>query len=102
MQQTVQLEPDVFRLVNALERSDYLPAIYFVFSRKRCNEYAVSLSRQLVTTEERQKILKQLNELRSSQPDAIPTELEEPLLRGVASHHAGLLPGANCAIVGLN
>jgi superfamily II RNA helicase len=81
------------KLVLALNQADYLPAIYFVFSRKRCNEYAATLGVTFSSSVDRQTILSHLNELRSTQPDAIPKELEEPLLNGVASHHAGLLPG---------
>lgn len=88
------VEPDMTKLVMALDKADYLPAIYFVFSRKRCNEYAASMGAAFSSTAERQEILAHLNHLRSTQPDAIPKELEEPLLNGVASHHAGLLPGA--------
>lgn len=94
-QQASPVEPDMTKLVLALNKADYLPAIYFVFSRKRCNEYAVSMGSTFSTSAERQEILGRLNELRSTQPDAIPKELEEPLLNGVASHHAGLLPGAD-------
>lgn len=93
-QQVAQLEPDVKRLIAQLHAREYLPAIYFVFSRKRCNQYAVAMPTSLVSHEERTAILRRLNELRSTQPDAIPKELEQPLLRGVSSHHAGLLPGA--------
>ena len=89
------VEPDMTKLVLALSHADFLPAIYFVFSRKRCNEYAVSMGATFSSSVERQEILAYLNELRSTQPDAIPKELEEPLLNGVASHHAGLLPGVN-------
>ena len=95
-QQAQPVEPDMAQLVAALNDADYLPAIYFVFSRKRCNEYAAAVGASFAAGggAHRQAILAQLNELRSSQPDAIPKELEEALLNGVASHHAGLLPGA--------
>jgi superfamily II RNA helicase len=89
------VEPDMTKLVMALNNADYLPAIYFVFSRKRCNEYAVAMAPSFSSSAERQEILAHLNDLRSSQPDAIPKELEAPLLNGIASHHAGLLPGVH-------
>lgn len=87
-------EPHFLDLVRTMAGADLLPAIYFMFSRKRCNESATRVHQALVTRAERSSILAELNALRAVQPEAIPKSLVEPLLRGVASHHAGLLPGA--------
>lgn len=90
-------EPHFRHLVDSLSMAQLLPAIVFVFSRKRCTSNALAFKAPLVTAEHRSRILGELNLLRESQPEAIPTDLEEPLLHGVACHHAGLLPGAPCS-----
>lgn len=90
------LEPRVPRLVKGLQAAELLPAIYFIFSRKRCNTFAVSVAQRLeslVKPVDRAEIEAALLVLQESQPDAVPDALVEPLLAGIASHHAGMLPG---------
>jgi superfamily II RNA helicase len=89
-------EPRFTNLVASLHDADYLPAIYFVFSRARCNKYAIATSKSdlvLVDAAEHRAIKTELDQLWQLQPDSVPLDLVEPLLSGVASHHAGLLPG---------
>jgi superfamily II RNA helicase len=46
-----------------------------------------------VTGKERKKIQEALAAFQLANPDAVRPEAIEPLLLGIASHHAGLLPG---------
>ena len=83
-------------VLRALLRDDLLPAIWFIFSRRRCDD-AVSASGGptspvLVTPAERAQLSARLEALRLACPEAVRSEYEAPLLRGVAAHHAGCLP----------
>ena len=86
--------PKARTVVAALRAADFLPAIYFIFSRKACNAFAQEVKEPLVTAEERQRIEEAYEELQAEQPEAIPMGFREALLNGAASHHAGFLPGA--------
>ncbi|GAA2851131.1 DEAD/DEAH box helicase [Microbacterium arabinogalactanolyticum] len=89
--------PDVVRL---LERSNLLPAIFFIFSRVGCDAAVQQVRRagiRLTTQEERTEIREIVNErTRSLQDEDLDVlgfwEWRDDLERGVASHHAGLLP----------
>ncbi len=86
--------PSQESVVRQLVREELLPAIWFIFSRARCDEAVVSMaaSSQLVTPEERARLGAALDALRASCPEALRPEYAEPLLAGVAAHHAGCLP----------
>ena len=91
--------PEFNFLVADLKKADKLPAIYFVFSRKKVQEYATKLSKGagFVTTEEKRKILKIANEefgKLNQQVLSLPTTrlVKQAIVKGVAFHHAGLLP----------
>ncbi|MER7445595.1 DEAD/DEAH box helicase [Microbacterium sp. NPDC097977] len=89
--------PDVIRL---LERSNLLPAIFFIFSRVGCDAAVQQVRRsgvRLTTAEERVEIRAIVEErTRSLQDEDLGVlgywEWLDNLERGVASHHAGLLP----------
>ncbi len=89
--------PDVVKL---LDSKNLLPAIFFVFSRVGCDQAVARVLRagvRLTTTEERE-------EIRAIVEDRCRTLLDEDLAvlgywdwltgleRGVAAHHAGMLP----------
>jgi len=74
-----------------------LPCIYFVFSRARTQQYATKLKNSYLNNNEKaqvaqivqaefKKISKEVAMLRSSQ------DLRQCISRGIAFHHAGLLP----------
>lgn len=87
-------------VVQLLERSNLLPAIFFIFSRVGCDAAVQQVRRsglRLTTAEERREI----REIVQSRTGALPDEdlaalgyfeWVENLERGIASHHAGLLP----------
>ena len=89
--------PDV---VGLLERSNLLPAIFFIFSRVGCDAAVQQVSRsgiRLTTAEDRAEIRAIVQErTRNLQDEDLGVlgfwEWRENLERGVAAHHAGLLP----------
>lgn len=89
--------PDVVRL---LERANLLPAIFFIFSRAGCDAAVQQVRRsglRLTSPEERREIRAIVEDrTRSLQDEDLAVlgywEWLENLERGVAAHHAGLLP----------
>jgi len=87
-------------VIDRLRAEDMLPAIYFIFSRKGCNEAVRQCLRdnvRLTTPEERERIVEYAD---GRVADLTPGELDvlgyddwiEGLRRGVAAHHAGMIP----------
>ncbi len=100
--------PDIARIerlskpevVEILEEEDLLPAIFFVFSRAGCEsavKACISGGIRLTTTEEKQEIRRVVEEKTYSIADEDLNTLGyfewlAALERGVAAHHAGMLP----------
>ena len=81
-------------VVNALHEKEMLPAIYFTFSRKKCDEQMEKCSQLvLVTPQERKRIKEIVDEYLVENMYLYNNKHIEYVLNGVASHHAGLLPG---------
>ena len=81
-------------IVRNLYEKNMLPAIYFTFSRKKCDEQMEQCaSLNLVTREEQAKIQQIIDEYIAENPYLYKNKHMDFLLCGVASHHAGLLPG---------
>jgi superfamily II RNA helicase len=103
-QQRRRLVPHVETTVGQLVAGNMLPAVWFVFSRKGCDQAAEYLCRcgaKLVTPAEEREIAATLDAFARQNPDAIRDDAIEPLLLGIASHHAGLLPGWKGLVEGL-
>jgi ATP-dependent RNA helicase HelY len=89
--------PDVIRMLDA---DALLPAITFIFSRVGCDAAVSQCLRsplRLTTEEERAQIAEVIDhrcgDLEDSDLDVLGYyEWREALLRGIAAHHAGLLP----------
>ncbi|SJN22160.1 putative helicase [Microbacterium esteraromaticum] len=87
-------------VVQLLERANLLPAIFFIFSRVGCDAAVQQVRRSgvhLTTQEEREEIRGIVDDrTRSLQDDELDVlgfwEWRENLERGVAAHHAGMLP----------
>ncbi|KAH8690808.1 NUC185 domain-containing protein [Talaromyces proteolyticus] len=85
-------------LVQYLRKENLLPACIFVFSKKRCEENANSLSNQDFCTASEKSAIHMIIEksLARLKPEdrVLPQilRLRELLSRGVAVHHGGLLP----------
>ena len=81
-----------------LQRRDLLPAIFFVFSRRGCEEEAgrVGRSLQLLSEEEETEARKIIRAWALDNEAVASLDSENDriqlLTRGVAAHHAGLLP----------
>ena len=83
----------VVDVVRNLYQSDMLPAIYFTFSRKKCDEQMERCaSLELVTREEQAQIKQFIDEYIAEYPHLYNNKHLDYLMCGVASHHAGLLP----------
>ena len=83
----------VKEVVTNLQANDMLPAIYFTFSRKKCDEQMERCaSLDLITKGERAQIQQFIDEYIAENPHLYNNKHIEYLLCGVASHHAGLLP----------
>ena len=81
-------------VVSILHKKNMLPAIYFTFSRKKCDEQMEKCAGLCLTTPEEQKEIKQIvDEYIAENPYLYNNKHLEYVLCGVASHHAGLLPG---------
>jgi len=99
-QRSASSGPSRAQVLERLDDSGLLPAITFVFSRAGCDaavRQCVSWGLRLTTSEERREIRALVEERCSDIPDADLQVLGywewlEGLSRGVAAHHAGLLP----------
>ncbi|EFH60004.1 HUA enhancer 2 [Arabidopsis lyrata subsp. lyrata] len=91
-------DSDVYKIVKMIMDRKFEPVIIFSFSRRECEQHALSMSKLDFNTDEEKEVVEQvfnnamqcLNEEDRSLP---AIELMLPLLqRGIAVHHSGLLP----------
>ncbi len=88
------------QVVELLGRANLLPAIFFIFSRAGCDGAVQQVRRagvRLTTREERDEVRQIVDERTRTIPDEDLAvlgfwEWRDNLERGVAAHHAGLLP----------
>lgn len=81
-------------VIRVLHEKDMLPAIYFTFSRKKCDEQMERCADLCLVTPTEQKQIKEIiDEYIAENPYLYKNKHIEYLMQGVASHHAGLLPG---------
>lgn len=80
-------------VINVLHKKEMLPAIFFTFSRKKCDENMEKCSEiNLITNEEAKQIRVEIQEFLKEHTYLENNKNLEYLYNGVASHHAGLLP----------
>ena len=92
--------PSRVEVITALQRDNLLPAINFVFSRVGCDAavgQCIQANLRLTTPDERDEIIAYVEEACADLPDEDRHVLGyhdwiDGLSRGVAAHHAGLLP----------
>lgn len=85
--------PSLGFVVGQLQQRQMLPAIYFIFSRRGCDKAVRDLGPiSLVTPEEAARLKQRINAFLTQSPEAARSGHVEPLMRGIASHHAGVLP----------
>lgn len=81
-------------IVLALNEKNMLPAIYFTFSRKKCDENAIKCAAlDLLDKEEAIKANNMVDEYIAENPYLYNNPHIDLVKKGIASHHAGLLPG---------
>ena len=91
--------PEPGEILTALRDADLLPCLYFLPGRKAVEEAAMSASLHLFTTSEEQAFIKEevgvwLEHLPKEDRNLQQVhDLAQILPRGLAFHHAGLLPG---------
>ncbi len=80
-------------IVSQLQQKDMLPAIYFIFSRKGCDKSVQAVAQMnLVTAAESEMLKRRIDAFLQKNPDAVRANQLTPLYRGIAAHHAGILP----------
>jgi antiviral helicase SKI2 len=87
----------IINTIKFLQKKDMLQAIFFAFSKRKCEEYALLVTMTLVNPAERAEIERTFNSYMhkyESQYKEITqyTVVKSLLSRGVAYHHSGLLP----------
>lgn len=81
------------RVVAVLDRKEMVPAIYFLFSRKKCDEAVRHANRAVTLTPRHREELDDAIEAALRDNPNLSDHPQLPYLReGVAAHHAGLLP----------
>ena len=81
------------QLITVLNRKNMLPAIYFAFSRKKCDTFMEMCSGlHLLSEFEKQRLVQIIDEYIVDNPYLAKNKHLEYLYSGVAAHHAGLLP----------
>jgi len=85
--------PSLAYTLTQLTSRDMLPVIYFIFSRRGCDKAVADLGEMsLVNQAEAERLRWQIDEFLKRNPDAGRTGQILPLYRGIAAHHAGILP----------
>ena len=85
--------PSLAYILTQLMSRDMLPAIYFIFSRRGCDKAVESLgTMSLVNEAEAEQLKWQIDQFLRRNPEAGRSGQVEPLYRGIAAHHAGILP----------
>lgn len=85
--------PSITYVLNQLRQRDMLPAIYFIFSRRGCDQAVTEVGDLTLVNEAETRELKiRIDEFLARYPAAGRAGQIEPLYRGIAAHHAGILP----------
>ncbi|KAG9134693.1 hypothetical protein Leryth_001017 [Lithospermum erythrorhizon] len=89
---------DIYKIVKMIMERKFQPVIIFSFSRRECEQHAMSMSKLDFNTEEDKDSVEQIFKnavacLNEEDRNLPAIELMLPLLqRGIAVHHSGLLP----------
>lgn len=86
-------EPARSFVLARLREREMLPAIYFIFSRRGCDRAVNEVGDvNLLDEGEAARVRQIVDRFLEQNPDASRGDRLEPLYRGIASHHAGILP----------
>jgi len=88
-----KIVPPIGAVISHLRQRDMLPAIYFIFSRRGCDKAVTDLGNvSLVSPTEALRLKPQIDTFVAANPEiGKPTHIDA-LYRGIAAHHAGILP----------
>lgn len=95
---TAQAGSDIFKIVKMIMERKFQPVIIFSFSRRECEQHAMSMAKLDFNLPEEKEIVDEVFSKAivclSEEDRSLPAiELMLPLLqRGIAVHHSGLLP----------
>lgn len=85
--------PSISYVISQLQQRDMLPAIYFIFSRRGCDKSMEELNDfSLVNEDEADQLKRRIDEFITRNPEVGRPSQIKPLYRGIAAHHAGILP----------
>ena len=87
--------PSHTEIIGLLQERDMLPALYFLFNRKRVEEFAYELSKEKsFTSQEEREEIRRLLKKEEVDGEVLPffRRIYPLLLKGIGFHHAGLLP----------
>lgn len=98
--------PRLYEIIDYLIEDEKLPAIFFIFSRQKCNEAAYSIWQEyknLVTPAEQAQLQKLADDAieKLTNDDLSALELDywyDSFIHGVTPHHAGLIPQVRVAV----
>lgn len=86
-------------LLKTLKKKNLLPCIFFVFSRKKCEQYATETDFCFNTKEEQSEVeniinseLRKLNNYKIYLESRQLMDMKKLLIKGIAYHHSGILP----------
>ncbi len=85
--------PTLGDVLSRLDDRDMLPAIYFIFSRRGCDQAVAEVANfSLVNEAESAELKRIIDDFLQRNPEAERFGQKEALLKGIAAHHAGILP----------
>ncbi|MEZ2317517.1 MAG: DEAD/DEAH box helicase [Microcoleus sp.] len=85
--------PTLGDVLSRLDDRDMLPAIYFIFSRRGCDQAVADVGNfSLVNEAETAELKRIIDDFLQRNPEAERFGQKEALLKGIAAHHAGILP----------
>ena len=85
--------PTLAYVVSQLQQRDMLPAIYFIFSRRGCDKAVLELDElTLVNESEARELKTRIDAFLARTPDIGVSAQIDAMYRGIAVHHAGVLP----------
>jgi len=85
--------PSLTFTLSQLQAREMLPAIYFIFSRRGCDQAVREVAGMtLVNRLEAARLRQQIDEFFAQNPEAGRAGQVEALYSGIAAHHAGMLP----------
>jgi superfamily II RNA helicase len=80
-------------IVSKMAEREMLPAIFFIFSRKGCDQAVAETNvLNLVSTAEEERLKEKIDQWVLDNPEAVRQAQLAALYRGIAAHHAGILP----------